>query len=134
MGEIECLASGLLVLSDGGLAVAGSSVDGYGHEQAGNLTILDSIDLKAGSYKSTSRKLNPGAHLLLGLPGKRVAVSFIDVACGQGHIEVYEEEALRTGGDPLAILRTSGAVRSMVLFGDGRIAASSITGGFRGGW
>jgi len=131
-------AYGIAELSDGALAVAGTSF----RSEKGNLTIFEGgiIDPKLGSVKVTHKDMPKGTGLLMKLRASTcVAVAVADsdgdfAGCDRGHIEIYEEEALRAGHGPSAILATSGSVNRMAEFPDGRLAVTTIWGGFHGGW
>lgn len=112
--------SGSLVFEDGALAVLGACRN----EAFSTLTLLEDINLQARSLRNSSFLMTQGAKQLLALPSGYIAVG-VTTEYVNGHVEIFEEDALRSGGEPSLVLRTSGAVTSMAAFQDGRLAVAT---------
>lgn len=123
-------ACGSVVFEDGTLAVLGTC---HGADSA-MITLLEDIDFQAQTLTNSSFAMTKGACSMLALPNGYFAVGVTTDYCSQGHVEIFEEGALRSGGEPSFVLQTSGDVSSMAAFQDGRLAVSTIRGGFHGGW
>merc|ERR1712048_557205 len=122
------------VFADGSLAVLGTCA----HAENATLLVLENIDFEAQTIRNRSFVMARGAAQMAALNAgtmSLVAVGVTDAACfskisNQGHVEIYEESALRSGGEPILVVKTSGAVTSMAPFRDGRLAVATLTGGY----
>jgi len=113
-----------LVFEDGALAVLGTC---HNAENA-TLTLFESINFEARTMRNSTFSM-PKHAKMLALPDGRIAVGVTTVSCGEGYVQVFEESALRSGGEPSLVLQTSGDVISMAAFQDGRLAVSTEGGG-----
>jgi hypothetical protein len=123
------------VFADGAIAVLGTCELSLGtYQETAELLLLEDVDLEAQTLKNRSFAAMKGAPThVLALPGGLIAVGVTTVECDEGHVEIFEESALRSGGEPAHVVKASGDVGSMAVFRDGRLAVSTFVGGFSGG-
>lgn len=129
------------VFADGAIAVFGTcELTFEKYEESSEMLLLEDVDLKAQTLKNRSFTMMKGspravsAFTLYDGNGQTsyVAVGVTTISCGEGHVEIFEESALRSGGKPTLVVNASGSVNSMVVYGD-RLAVSTTVGGFSGG-